>query len=282
MEEINHNTKKFRFALPNKDDVSGLQIASAVLTKYKGAEMEKPVIRPYTPTSDEDAKGHIDFVIKKYPNGPMSEHLHEMKPEQRLDFKGPIPKYSWEPNKHDHIALIAGGTGITPYVRVSEPPSVCLGPDDPRVDPTVAIPAIIDRDFQRVVVLKGIARVTPAPDTLVNVETRFATDAPASYEIPLTVLGQSVVITASAASWTWHFGDGTMQRLTDGDSGGSTVHEYRRSGPRAAWVVIEWTGTYVIGCDPTVRQVNGSATTVGEPAQIAVRTARSELVDQPG
>ena len=146
----------------------------------------------------------------------------------------------------------------------------------------MAIPAIIDRDFQRVVVLKGIARVTPAPDTLVNVETRFATDAPSSYEIPLTVLGQSVVITASAASWTWHFGDGITLRLTDGDSGGSTVHEYRKSGPRAAYVVIEWTGTYVIGGDPTVRQVNGTATTIGEPTQIAVRTARSELVDQPG
>lgn len=82
--------------------------------------MEKPVIRPYTPVSDEDAKGYIDFVVKRYNNGPMSEHLHSMKPEQRLDFKGPIPKYPWEPNKHDHIALIAGGTGITPYV--SNPP----------------------------------------------------------------------------------------------------------------------------------------------------------------
>ena len=27
VETINHNTKKFRFALPNPDDVSGLQIA---------------------------------------------------------------------------------------------------------------------------------------------------------------------------------------------------------------------------------------------------------------
>ena len=27
VEELNHNTKKFRFALPKEDDVSGLQIA---------------------------------------------------------------------------------------------------------------------------------------------------------------------------------------------------------------------------------------------------------------
>ncbi|KAL8758282.1 MAG: hypothetical protein Q9184_003971, partial [Pyrenodesmia sp. 2 TL-2023] len=118
VEEINHNTKKFRFALPDKDDVSGLQIASALLTKYKGPEMEKPVIRPYTPISDEDARGHIDFLIKRYPNGPMSEHFHSMDPLQRLDFKGPIPKYPWSPNKHDHICLISGGTGITPMYQL--------------------------------------------------------------------------------------------------------------------------------------------------------------------
>jgi cytochrome-b5 reductase len=61
-----------------------------------------------------DAKGFIELVVKKYPDGPMSSHLHDMRPEQRLEFKGPIPKYPWSPNKHNHIALIAGGTGITP------------------------------------------------------------------------------------------------------------------------------------------------------------------------
>lgn len=76
------------------------------------------MIRPYTPVSDEDQSGFIDFVVKRYPNGPMSEHMHHMKPDQRLDFKGPIPKYPWQPNKHDHIALIAGGTGITPMYQL--------------------------------------------------------------------------------------------------------------------------------------------------------------------
>ena len=114
VENVSHNTKKFRFSLPNTSDVSGLQIASALITKYKGPQDEKPVIRPYTPTSDEDQQGFIDFVIKKYEGGAMSTHLHSMAPGQRLDFKGPIPKYPWEPNKHKQIALIAGGTGITP------------------------------------------------------------------------------------------------------------------------------------------------------------------------
>lgn len=41
-----------------------------------------------------------------------------MNPGQRLDFKGPIPKYPWTPNKHEHVAMIAGGTGITPMYQV--------------------------------------------------------------------------------------------------------------------------------------------------------------------
>lgn len=51
-EIVNHNTKKLTFSLPESDMESGLPVASAVITKYKGPEMEKPVIRPYTPTSD--------------------------------------------------------------------------------------------------------------------------------------------------------------------------------------------------------------------------------------
>lgn len=49
----------------------------------------------------------------------MSEHFHSMEPQQRLDFKGPIPKLPYEPNKYKHVALIAGGTGITPMYQVA-------------------------------------------------------------------------------------------------------------------------------------------------------------------
>lgn len=49
----------------------------------------------------------------------MSEHLHSMEPGQRLDFKGPLPKYPLTENKHTHIALVAGGTGITPMFQLA-------------------------------------------------------------------------------------------------------------------------------------------------------------------
>jgi hypothetical protein len=145
----------------------------------------------------------------------------------------------------------------------------------------VAIPAIVEQEFQRVVVLKGIAEVSPRPDTLVNIDTIFTTAAPASYDIPLTILGQSVVITATADSWTWFFGDGSSTRVDAKGTAGRTTHEYSTAADRGAYVVIEWTGTYRIGGDPQVRAVTGTATTTGEPIQVLVRQARTELVDQP-
>lgn len=70
----------------------------------------------------------MDLLIKKYPNGPMSSHIHELKPGDTLDVKGPLPKYEWSPNKHEHIACIAGGTGITPMYQLIR--AILKNPED--------------------------------------------------------------------------------------------------------------------------------------------------------
>ncbi|KAH6650057.1 hypothetical protein F5144DRAFT_588635 [Chaetomium tenue] len=128
VEVVNHNSKRLRFCLPEDDMVSGVHVTSAILTKFKPVDAEKPVIRPYTPTNDEDARGYLDLLVKKYPNGPMSTHLHDLVPGQRLDVKGPLPKYPWTANKHGHIALVAGGTGITPMFQLCR--AIFNNPDD--------------------------------------------------------------------------------------------------------------------------------------------------------
>lgn len=70
----------------------------------------------------------MDLLIKKYENGPMSTHLHAMVPGQHLDIRGPLPKYIWTANKHEHIGLIAGGTGITPMYQLLR--AIFSNPDD--------------------------------------------------------------------------------------------------------------------------------------------------------
>ncbi|KAH7155406.1 hypothetical protein B0J13DRAFT_521563 [Dactylonectria estremocensis] len=128
VEVVNHNTKRIRFELPEKDQVSGLPVTSAVLTKFKAEGAEKATLRPYTPTSDEDEQGFVDLVVKKYPNGPMSSHIHSLVPGQSLDIKGPLPKYEWTANKHEQVALVAGGSGITPMYQLLR--GIFKNPDD--------------------------------------------------------------------------------------------------------------------------------------------------------
>lgn len=166
---------------------------------------------------------------------------------------------------------------VTGWKRVAEPSTVCLGPEDPVVDPAVAIPALMEREFRRVVVVKGVAEVSPRPHTLVNIATVFTTSTPGSYDIPLTLLGRSVVITATAQRWTWHFGDGASASTTARGSQGRVEYEYRRTGDRQAYVVIDWSGSYRLDGGAS-RPITGTATTTGESVQVQVRQARAELV----
>lgn len=122
VESVNHNTKLVRFKLPEEDQISGMHAASALLTRFKPEGAEKNILRPYTAVSDADAKGHLDLMVKHYEGGKMSTHIHSLAPGDELEFKGPIVKYKWTPNKHEQIALVAGGTGITPMYQVSKSP----------------------------------------------------------------------------------------------------------------------------------------------------------------
>ena len=111
--KLTHDTSYYTFDFGNKDAESGLITASCVLTKYVTAKGNN-VIRPYTPVSDPSQKGTVDFIIKTYEQGKMSKHIDELKEGDTLSFKGPIVKWKWEPNQFDSVALIGGGTGITP------------------------------------------------------------------------------------------------------------------------------------------------------------------------
>ena len=72
-------------------------------------DKDKPVIRPYTPTSAPDTPGHIDFLIKKYKDGKMTEFVHGMQPGDKLSIKGPIPKFPYKANEFGASARAAGG-----------------------------------------------------------------------------------------------------------------------------------------------------------------------------
>lgn len=57
VEDINHNTSRFSFKFDDAEATGGLSVCSALLTKFKGENDEKPTIKPYTPVSDEGKSG---------------------------------------------------------------------------------------------------------------------------------------------------------------------------------------------------------------------------------
>lgn len=163
------------------------------------------------------------------------------------------------------------------FALVTDPPFRCVGPDEEQVDPLVVIAASIEREFQRAVVLRAVAETNPAPRTLVNVPTRLETPTVERYDIPLTLLGQSVVITAQAERWTWHTGEGIASTQQPGTRG-RVEWTYRTPGVQAPYVVITWSGTYSVNGRP-MGAIPGTVTTQGLPGEVDVREARTELVD---
>ncbi|KAJ3260521.1 NADH-cytochrome b5 reductase [Boothiomyces macroporosus] len=120
---VSPDTKRFRFALPPGTTHLGLPTASCVVTKFQDGVKEdgKPnnVIRPYTPIEDPAQKAdYFDLIIKRYPDGKMSNHIFNLKVGDQLEIKGPNPKWDYKANEFKHIGMIAGGTGITPMLQV--------------------------------------------------------------------------------------------------------------------------------------------------------------------
>ncbi|KAH7340735.1 hypothetical protein B0J17DRAFT_766678 [Rhizoctonia solani] len=113
----NHNTAKFVFALP-EGSASLLPVASAIYVKGPDDNEGKPVVRPYTPVSAPHTPGELALVIKRYPDGKLSSHIHSMTIGQTIKIKGPIPKLAWVANQYDQVGMIAGGSGITPIFQV--------------------------------------------------------------------------------------------------------------------------------------------------------------------
>ncbi|KYQ96893.1 NADH-cytochrome b5 reductase [Tieghemostelium lacteum] len=113
---VNHNTRIFRFALPNPDDILGLPTGKHI--SIRANVNGQQIMRPYTPiTSDKDL-GYFDLLIKVYEKGAMTSHMDKLYIGEYLEFRGPKGKFEFSVNRYKSIGMIAGGTGITPMLQV--------------------------------------------------------------------------------------------------------------------------------------------------------------------
>ncbi|KAI9039849.1 cytochrome b5 reductase family protein [Aspergillus affinis] len=125
---VNHNTKRLVFEFPDKNARSGLSLTSALLTISRPQGRWLPVLRPYTPISDLDQKGSLELLVKQYPNGKASTHLHSLVPGDTLTFLAPLRGFPWKPNQFSQVYLIAGGAGITPLYQLLQ--GILKNPND--------------------------------------------------------------------------------------------------------------------------------------------------------
>ncbi|RKK75265.1 hypothetical protein BFJ69_g7855 [Fusarium oxysporum] len=87
-----------------------------------------PVARPYTPISSSDQSGFLDLLVKHYPHGKQSTHIHSLEPGQTMLFAAPLQGYPWKPNSFPHVTMVAGGVGITPIYQLTR--GILSNPED--------------------------------------------------------------------------------------------------------------------------------------------------------
>ena len=149
-EDINHNTRRYRFGLPTALHDLGLPVGQHIF--IKGSVEGKPVMRAYTPLGH--GPGYVDFVIKAYfpleprfPNGGLlTMHMETLGVGDSMQFKGPLGEYVFntavlhprtglpvaqvegalstfskngQKTPYKVLGLIAGGSGITPCLQVA-------------------------------------------------------------------------------------------------------------------------------------------------------------------
>ena len=133
-QQLSHDSFRFRFGLPSARHVLGLPVGKHVmLYATVGGKM---CARAYTPSTLDDAVGYFDLVVKVYgktetfpEGGRMSQHLASLRVGDCVDIKGPTGEVVYEGKgrfvvmgrevrEAKHIALLAGGTGITPMYQV--------------------------------------------------------------------------------------------------------------------------------------------------------------------
>lgn len=115
------DTRKITFQLPahatrwtTKVPIANILVAADF--KDPGADKVTQVAKPYNPLSLEE-EGSVTILVKQYDNAKLGGKLHALKAGEAIAVKGGSQQWTYEPGKHTHYAMVAGGTGVTPLVQ---------------------------------------------------------------------------------------------------------------------------------------------------------------------
>jgi len=75
------------------------------------------IFRSYTPVAT--GAGWLDVLVKRYPEGAVSLFLHSLEVGAVVRCRGPFQSdFRFDREEHRHLVLLAGGTGVAPFVRL--------------------------------------------------------------------------------------------------------------------------------------------------------------------
>ena len=115
IQEETHDTKTFRFALP---DNATLDMLPGDHLYVHATVNGKAVKRPYTPSSLPDTVGYFDLTIKRYESGVISKYVHDRQVGEEVQMSGPNQGGHWIDGMATRVGFVAGGTGITPMISI--------------------------------------------------------------------------------------------------------------------------------------------------------------------
>ncbi|CCD24836.1 cytochrome-b5 reductase NDAI_0E00200 [Naumovozyma dairenensis CBS 421] len=113
---ISKNTALYRFKL--KTPLESLNIPAGFHIAARVFIDGKEEIRYYNPISSKLDKGYFDLLIKSYADGKVSKYFAGLKPGESVEFKGPIGELNYNVNSSTALAIVAGGSGITPVLQM--------------------------------------------------------------------------------------------------------------------------------------------------------------------
>lgn len=137
--QVSPTSSVLRFSLPDQSQPLNLSTCACILAKAKTANAPEAVIRPYTPISTNHQVGSFDLLVKNYEDkGTMSKHLcQDMVVGDSVDFKHIDFNVKIQaPFPHKRVAMIVGGTGLTPMIQALH---AILGSDAPVAQESVAM-----------------------------------------------------------------------------------------------------------------------------------------------
>jgi nitrate reductase (NAD(P)H) len=168
---VSPDTKIFTFDLEHPEQAAGLPVGQHLMMRLRDPVTREAILRAYTPISPSSARGKLDVLVKLYRGTPtqiggrMSQALDSIPLGHFVDFRGPHGRFEYlgrglctvsgRARKIRHIAMVCGGSGITPIFSVlrailadREDPTSCVILDGNRTEADILCKAELDTMLQ--------------------------------------------------------------------------------------------------------------------------------------